>query len=52
MSELDSGALESFQVDTSTDGEESESLTLEPGQKATVLAHSDFAVDGSGVHPE
>ena len=52
MSELDGGVFELFQVDTSTDGEESESVTWEPGLKATVLAHSDRAVDGSGVHPE
>ena len=28
---------------------ESESLTWEPGRKATVLAHNDFAVEGPGV---
>ena len=42
--------FELFQVDTSTDGEESESVMWEPGRKATMLAHSDRAVDGSGVH--
>ena len=49
MSELVDGVDELFQVDTITDGVESESLTWEPGRKATVLAHNDFAVDGPGV---
>ena len=52
MSALDSGVFKSFQVDTSTDGVESELLIWEPDRKATVLAHNDFAVDGSDVHPE
>ena len=40
---------ELFQVDIITEGVESESLTWEPGRKATVLAHNDFAVEGPGV---
>ena len=43
MSELDGGVFELFEVDTSTDGEESESVMWKPGRKATVLAHSDRA---------
>ena len=31
------------------DGDESNSLLCDPGRNATVLAHNDFAVDGSGV---
>ena len=38
-----------LQVDTITDGVDSESLTFDPGRNATVLAHNDFAVDGPGV---
>ena len=34
---------------TITEEVESESLTWEPGRKATVLAHNDFAVEGPGV---
>ena len=49
MSELDCCAFELFQVETSTDGAEIVSLIWEPGRKATVLAHNDFAVDGPGV---
>ena len=32
------GVFVSFQLETSTDGVESESLTCDPGRKATVLA--------------
>ena len=32
-----------------SDGDESNSLLCDPGRNATVLAHNDFAVDGSGV---
>ena len=42
------GVYVSFQLETSTDGVESESLTCDPGRKATVLAHSDRAFDASG----
>ena len=31
------------------DGDESNSLLCDPGRNATVLAHNDLAVDGSGV---
>ena len=40
----------SFHVDTMTDGDESDTLMWDPGRNATVLAHSDLAVDGPGVH--
>ena len=48
--EADEGVSVSFQLETSTDGAESESLTCDPGRKATVLAHSDRAFDASGIH--
>ena len=44
------GVFVSFQLETSTDGVESESLTCDPGRKATVLAHSDRAFDASRIH--
>ena len=37
-------------VETITDGDESDSLMCDPGRTAIVLAHSDLAVVGSGVH--
>ena len=40
----------SSQPDTSTDGVDVKSLTREPGLKDTVLAHSDLAVETSGLH--
>ena len=40
----------SFHVDTITDGDESDTLTRDPGRNATVLAHSYLAVGGPGVH--
>ena len=50
MSELVDGVDELLdEVDTISEGVESESLTWEPGRKTTVLAHNDFAVDGPGV---
>ena len=48
--EADEGVSASFQPETSTDGVESESLTCDPGRKATVLAHNDRAFDASGIH--
>ena len=48
--EADEGVSAPFQLETSTDGVESESLTCDPGRKATVLAHSDRAFDASGIH--
>ena len=50
ISELVDVDDKSFHVDTITDGDDSESLTWDPGRNATVLAHSDLAVDGPGVH--
>ena len=50
ISELVDGVDKSFHVDTITDGVDSDSLTWDPGRKATVLAHNDLAVDGPGVH--
>ena len=47
--ELVDGVDKSFHVDTITDGVDSDSLTWDPGRKATVLAHNDIAVDGPGV---
>ena len=49
MSELEGCVFELFHVETSTDGVEVVSLIRKPGRKATVLAHSDFSVDGPGV---
>ena len=40
----------SFHVDTMTDGDESDTLAWDPGRNATVLAHTDLAVGGPGVH--
>ena len=40
----------SFHVYTITYGVDSDSLTWDPGRKATVLAHSDLVVDGPGFH--
>ena len=50
ISELVDGVDKSFHVDTIADGVDSDSLTWDPGRKATVLAHNDLAVDGPGVH--
>ena len=41
-----------MQVETITEGFESELLTIYPRRNATVLAHNDFAVDGPAVQPE